>query len=46
MNLPNGSESEIQKLGGEPLEGSGFEDEKPSPVFQPYDQLGEEGSAR
>jgi hypothetical protein len=46
MNLPNTSEPEIQALGGEPLEESGFENEKPSPVFQPYEQLGQEGSAR
>ncbi len=45
MNLPNTSEPEIQALGGEPLEESGFESEKPSTAFEPLEQAGEEGSA-
>ncbi len=46
MNLANTSEAEIQALGGEPLEGSGFESEKPSSAFEPREQAGEEGSAQ
>lgn len=33
MYLPTDSESEIQKIGGDPLEGSGFESETPEPEF-------------
>jgi hypothetical protein len=46
MNLVNTSEPEVQALGGEPLEGSGFESEKPSSDFEPLEQAGEEGSAQ
>jgi hypothetical protein len=46
MVIPNTSEQEILELGGEPLEESGFENEKPSPAFQPYGQAAEEGSAQ
>ena len=45
MNLPNTSEPEIQALGGEPLEGSGFEGEKPSSAFEPFELNTEESSA-
>ena len=46
MNLPNSPESEIQALGGEPLEGSGFENERPSSAFEPVEQRVEEGSGQ
>lgn len=46
MNLPNPTEPEIQELGGEPLEGSGFESERPSSAFEPFKQRAEEGSGQ
>lgn len=46
MNLPTASEAEIQELGGEPLEGSGFTDEKPSSAFEPFEQRAAEGSGQ
>ena len=46
MQLPNTSEPEIQELGGEPLEGSGFENEKPSSAFEPFERAGKEDSAQ
>ena len=39
MNPSNTSEPEIQEIGGEPLEGSGFEAENPSTAFEPHEQL-------
>lgn len=46
MNLPNASEPEIQAVGGEPLDGSGFENEKSSSAFETFEQITEEGSAK
>jgi hypothetical protein len=46
MLLPNSSEAEILVLGGEPLEGSGFENEAPSSAFEPFEQQVEEGSGQ
>jgi hypothetical protein len=46
MNLPNASESEIQEVGGEPLERSGFENERPSIAFEPFEEAAEGGSAQ
>ncbi len=46
MNLPKTSEPEIQARGGEPLEGSGFENESPSSAFEPFEQQVEEASGR
>jgi hypothetical protein len=46
MNIANVPQSEIQELGGESLEGSGFEDETPSPAFEPFVQTAEEGAAQ
>ena len=46
MNPPNTSEPETQELGGEPLEGSGFENESPSSAFTPFEQTVEEGSGQ
>ena len=43
MNLPTASEAEIQELGGEPLEGSGFENERSSSAFEQREQRTEEG---
>ena len=43
MNLPNTSEPEIRELGGEPLEESGLENERPSSAFEPFEQRVEEG---
>lgn len=45
MSLPSTSESEIHELGGEPLIGSGFENERPSSAFEPIEQRVKEGSA-
>lgn len=42
MNLPQTSELEIQTLGGELLDGSGFESEDPATGFEP-DERAEEG---
>jgi hypothetical protein len=42
MDVPNTSKPEIQELGGEPLDGSGFENENPSTAFEPYEQVAEE----
>jgi hypothetical protein len=41
MNPPNTSEPAIQELGGEPIDGSGFESEEPTDVFQPYEDIAE-----
>ena len=46
MNIANTSEREIQELGGEPLEGSGFENERPSSAFEPFEPGIEEASGR
>lgn len=43
MYLPKTSEPEIRDLGGEPLEGSGFEFEDPAIDFEPDERPGEEG---
>ena len=43
MNPQNTSEPEIQEIGGEPLEGSGFENENPSTAFEPHKRAAEEG---
>jgi len=34
MYHPTDSESEIPEIGGDPLEGSGFESETPDPEFE------------
>jgi hypothetical protein len=36
-------ESEIREIGGEPLEGSGFEAEEPATGFKPRERSAEEG---
>ena len=36
-------ESEIQEIGGEPLEGSGFETEDPATGFESFERSAEEG---
>ena len=46
MHLPNTLEPELHQLGGEPLEGSGFESERPSSAFEPLEQQAEEGSGQ
>ena len=46
MHVPSTLEPEPQQLGGEPLEGSGFEDERLSSAFEPFDQPAEEGSGQ
>ncbi len=43
MNPPKTPEPDIQELGGEPLEGSGFENQSPSSAFTPFEQTAEEG---
>jgi hypothetical protein len=43
VNTSNLSEPEIQEIGGEPLEGSGFENENPSTAFDPNKRAAEEG---
>ena len=40
------SESEIQKTGGDPLEGSGFESESPEPEFESDTRSAEEDLLR
>jgi hypothetical protein len=42
VNPSNISEPEIQEFGGEPLEGSGFENENPSAAFEPHKRTVEE----
>jgi hypothetical protein len=37
------SESEIREIGGEPLEGSGFETENPATGFESQENSAEEG---
>jgi hypothetical protein len=37
------AEPEIRKIGGEPLEGSGFETENPATGFESYEGSAEEG---
>ena len=46
MFIPTDSESEIQKTGGDPLEGSGFERESPEPKFESDARSAEEGILR
>jgi hypothetical protein len=36
-------EAEIREIGGEPLEGSGFETENPSTAFESHEWSAEEG---
>lgn len=43
MNPSNISEPEIQEIGGEPLEGSGFETENHSTAFESHKRGAEEG---
>ena len=46
MYLPTDFEPEIQKVGGDPLEGSGFEREAPDPEFEIGAHSAEEGLLR
>jgi hypothetical protein len=46
MYLPTDFESEIEKIGGEPLKGSGFEAETPDPKFESGAHSAEEGLLR
>ena len=46
MFLPKGSESEIQTIGGDPLNGSGFERETPDSEFESGAHSVEEGFLR
>jgi hypothetical protein len=46
MYHPTDSESEIQEIGGDPLEGSGFESETPDPEFETSAHSAEEGLLR
>lgn len=46
MNSFDLPDANIQELGGEPLDGSGFESETPSEAFEPVEQLAEEGSVQ
>ncbi len=43
MNLGNTAEPEFQALGGEPLQGSGFENEMPLSAFEAFEETAEEG---
>ena len=43
MSLSKTSEPEIRDLGGEPLEGSGFESEDPATDFEHDERSEEEG---
>ena len=43
MNLERTSEPEIREIGGEPLEGSGFETEDPGTGYELYEPSAEEG---
>ncbi len=43
MNPARTAEPEIRELGGEPLEGSGFEAEEPATVFESRERSAEEG---
>ena len=43
MFLPTDFESEIQAIGGEPLDGSGFESETPDPEFEKAADSAKEG---
>ena len=46
MYIPTDSEAEIQAVGGDPLEGSGFERESPEPEFESDARSAEEGLLR
>ncbi len=46
MYLPTDSEPEIQTIGGDPLNGSGFEGETPEPEFESDARSAEEGLHR
>ena len=46
MYLPADFESAIQKIGGDPLNGSGFESETPEPEFHSDAHSAEEGRLR
>jgi hypothetical protein len=46
MYLPADSESEMQKIGGDPLNGSGFESETPEPEFESGARSAAEGLLR
>jgi hypothetical protein len=46
MYLPTDSESEIQGIGGDPLNGSGFESETPESEFQSDARSAEESLPR
>ena len=46
MYIPTDSETEIQEVGGGPLEGSGFEGETPEPEFESDARSAEEGLPR
>ncbi len=43
MNPARTAEPEIRELGGEPLEGSGFEVEEPATGFESRERSAEEG---
>ena len=43
MNPARTAEPEIRELGGEPLEGSGFEADEPATSFEPPERSAEEG---
>ena len=46
MYTPTDFESENQEIGGDPLQGSGFENEAPDPEFEPDAHSAEEGLLR
>jgi len=46
MYIPTDSEAEIQEVGGDPLDGSGFESETPDPEFEIDAHPAEEGLLR
>lgn len=46
MNLPNTSEADLKEVGGEPLAGSGFENERPSSAFEAFEHMAEEDNGQ
>lgn len=46
MNLPNTSEPDVREVGGELLEGSGFESERPSSAFEAFEHMAEEDNGQ
>jgi hypothetical protein len=46
MYFPTDPTSEIPEVGGDPLEGSGFENEAPDPQFESDSHSAEEGLLR